>query len=450
MSHNAHGERPVSSQEKVAVNQMEHVLTTDDPALMKQPVIEKVDEFGAHTKTDPKEIALVKKIDWYILPILWLMYFLNFLDRNAMINGKLNDLDIDLGLKGNQYNTCVSILFVGYLCGQVPSNMILNRFYPGALYMLSMFYTRKEVSTRMAIFYTGNMAASAFSGLIAAPIFSGMQGVKGLSGWQWLFIIQGAVSILVAILAFFLLPDSPLKTRWLTEEERQLAHTRIYNDTTDRREGTSVWTGLREACTDWRTWVFCLMDNLHLSANGFKNFLPTVVKTLGYNTTVSLVLTCPPYVFSAFFSVLVPWSSGKYNERTWHITISKLIVCIGFVMGVSSLNMGVRYTGIMLFVGATYGVNNLILGWTSSVLGQTDEKKAVAIAMANTLGNAASIYTPYLWPDSDKPRFLTAMLASIGFSIGVVICAWGMKLALMRTNRKKREADPNASNFYVY
>lgn len=58
------------------------------------------------------------------------MYFLNFLDRNAMINGKLNDLDTDLGLKGNQYNTCVSILFVGYLCGQVPSNMILNRVRP--------------------------------------------------------------------------------------------------------------------------------------------------------------------------------------------------------------------------------------------------------------------------------------------------------------------------------
>ncbi|OHW89438.1 MFS transporter [Colletotrichum incanum] len=486
-------DRPSSPQDKVAVNQMEHVLTTDDPALMKQPIIEKVDEFGAHTKTDPKEIALVKKIDWYILPILWVMYFLNFLDRNAMINGKLDGLDKDLGLKGTQYNTCVSILFVGYLCGQVPSNMILNRvrpswymagfmmawsivslltykchdygtmlacrfllgiteapFYPGALYMLSMFYTRKEVSTRMAIFYTGNMAASAFSGLIAAPIFSGMGGLQGLSGWQWLFIIQGAVSILVAFFAFFLLPDSPLKTRWLTEEERQLAHTRIYNDTTDRREATSVWKGLREACCDWRTWVFCLMDNLHLSANGFKNFLPTVVKTLKFNTTVTLVLTCPPYLFSAIFSVIVPWSSGKYNERTWHITISKLVVCLGFVMSVSSLNMGVRYTGIMIFVGATYGVNNLILGWTSSVLAQTDEKKAVAIAMANTLGNAASIYTPYLWPDSDSPRFLTAMLASIGFSIGVIICAWVMRFALMRTNRKKREADPHATNFYVY
>lgn len=72
----------------------------------------------------------------------------------------------------------------------------------------------------------------------------------------------------MAIIAWFTLPDSPLKTRWLTEEERQLAHNRIYKDTTDRREGTSVWTGLREAASDWRTWVFCLMDNLHLSANG--------------------------------------------------------------------------------------------------------------------------------------------------------------------------------------
>lgn len=156
------------------------------------------------------------------------MYFFNFLDRNAMINGRLNTLEEDLGLKGSQYNTCVSILFVGYLCGQIPSNMILNRvrpslfmagfclawsivslltymatsfetmlvcrfllgiteapFYPGALYMISMFYTRKEVATRMSIFYTGNMLASSFSGLIAAGVFEGLDQVKGLAGWKW-------------------------------------------------------------------------------------------------------------------------------------------------------------------------------------------------------------------------------------------------------------------------
>lgn len=170
----------------------------------------------------------------------------------------------------------------------------------------------------------------------------------------------------IAILAAFTLPDSPLQTRWLTQEERELAHARIARDTTGRREGTSVWTGLREACTDWRTWVFCLMDNMHLSANGFKNFLPSVIKTLGYNTTITLVLTCPPYLFAAFVSVAVSWSSGRFNERTWHTTASKLIACAGFAISCATLNIPARFVGIMLFVGATYGVNNIILGWTAS------------------------------------------------------------------------------------
>ncbi|KAJ4317447.1 hypothetical protein N0V84_007355 [Fusarium piperis] len=475
-------------------NNISHVEERDEEdQIQKTDHNAKVDAFGAHAKTDPKEIALVKKLDWYMMPILWLMYFFNFLDRNAMINGRLNGLEDDLGLKGTQYNTCVSILFVGYLCGQIPSNMILNRvrpswymagfcmawsvlslltykansyesmlvcrfllgiteapFYPGALYMISMFYNRKEIATRMSIFYTGNMMASSFSGLIAAPIFAKLDKVNGLAGWQWLFIIQGAFSIAVAILGFFTLPDSPLKTRWLTPEERQLAHERICRDTTGRREGTSVWTGLREAASDWRTWVFCLMDNLHLSANGFKNFLPTVIETLGYSTTVTLVLTCPPYLFSGFVSIAVSWSSGRFNERTWHITLSKAVAIVGFAMCCATLNVPVRFVGIMLFVGATYGVNNIILGWTASVVGQTDEKKAVAIAMCNTFGNLASVYTPYLWPKSAAPRYLQPMVACIAFSAGVCVCAWVLRVALQRQNKKTREQNPEETNFYVY
>jgi hypothetical protein len=85
----------------------------------------------------------------------------------------------------------------------------------------------------------------------------------------------------VAALAFFLLPNTPLQTRWLTQEERELAHSRIALDTTGKKERQSVWKGLREACTDYRMWIFALMANLHLSSNGFKNFLPTVVQVSG-------------------------------------------------------------------------------------------------------------------------------------------------------------------------
>lgn len=87
---------------------------------------------------------------------------------------------------------------------------------------------------------------------------------------------------------------------------------------------------------------------------------------------------------------------------------------------------------------------------SASVVGQTDEKKAVAIAMANTLGNLASVYTPYLWPKSAEPRYVQPMVASIAFSVGVVVCAWIMRISLQLKNKKLRQANPYETNFYVY
>lgn len=266
-----------------------------------------------------------------------------------------------------------------------------------------------------------------------------------------LFIIQGAASLAIALPAFYVLPDSPLKIRWLSHEQRELANNRIALDTTNRQEeGATVWTGLRQAMADWRTWVFCLMANLHFSTNGFKNFLPTVVNTFGFGTTVTLALTCPPYLVSGVVTVLVSWSSGRHNERTGHIAWSKIAAIVGFTISVSTLNVPARYVGIVIFVGATYGVNNIIIGWAASVLGETNEKRAVAIAMANTFGNLASVYTPYLWPDSDAPRFTLAMVASILFSLGVIVCAVFMRFMLRRMNKKMKEENPYTDNFFVH
>lgn len=250
---------------------------------------------------------------------------------------------------------------------------------------------------------------------------------------------------------FFLLPNAPLQTRWLNEEERQLAHYRVSRDTTEKRaDPASAWSGLWAAVKDYRTWVFALMGNLHLSANGFKNFMPTAVETLGFNTTITLVLTCPPYFVGTIVSVLVSHSSGHFNERTWHITASKLLAIAGFAVATGTYNIGARYFAMVLFVATTYGVNNINLAWTSATIGQTNEKRAAAIAIVNTLGNISFIYTPYLWPDSDAPLFRKAMLASIGFSLGVVLCAWVMKVILIRTNKKIKEADSGAVNLYAY
>ena len=100
---------------------------------------------------------------------------------------------------------------------------------------MSIFYTRKEVATRIAILYTGNILATAFAGLIAAGVFYGLDDVGGITGWRWLFILQGAVTFVIAVIGFFLLPDTPLTTKWLTPEEQALAHNRMELDTTQNK-----------------------------------------------------------------------------------------------------------------------------------------------------------------------------------------------------------------------
>ncbi|KAF2737794.1 MFS general substrate transporter [Polyplosphaeria fusca] len=462
---------------------------------LEKPVVvaEKQDYSGAHEKTDPREIALVKKLDRWIMPMLWSMYWLNYLDRNAIALARIDDLEEDLGLDGAQYQTCVSILFVGYLLGQIPSNMFLTRtrpsrymgtammlwavvsaltavskdftgllltrfflgvteapYYPGAVYLLSIFYTRKEVATRIAILYTGNILATAFAGLIAAGIFHGMSDVGGLSGWRWLFILQGAVTFVIAVVGFFLLPDFPHDTKWLTPEERTLAHERMELDTVQNEGETSTWKGFQQAAKDPMVWIFAGMAHMHLAANGFKNFFPTVVQTLGFNETITLVLTCPPYLIAGAVTIAVSWSSGKFNERTWHITISKAVATIGFVAACLTMDLAGRYVSMVIFTIGTYGVNSLILGWCGSTCGQTKEKKAVAIGIVTTIMNASFIWTPYLWPKTDGPRYAIALGASAGFSIATAALAWLAKFIMIRRNRKLRESDNETSVFYVY
>ncbi|CAO1620475.1 unnamed protein product [Sympodiomycopsis kandeliae] len=435
------------------------------------------DYSGFSQKSDPREIRMVRKMDVYVMLSLWSMYWLNYLDRNAIALAKLSSLTQDLNLTDTQYQTSVSILFVGYVIFGVPSNMLITKikpapflcgvmmlwavisictafttnfaglvacrfflgvveapYYPGALYVLSCFYTRTEIATRIAVLYTGNILATSFAGLIAAGIFE-LDGKLGYAGWQWLFIIQGSVTGLVAMCAYPFVPNSPSTFRWLTPEERELATARLLRDQVDATEQGSSYQGFRQAVRDPRVWIFCLMQTFHLSANGFKNFFPSVVGTLGFNRTITLVLTCPPYLIAGGISILTSISSGKYNERTWHITVSKAVATVGFALAPASTNAAVRYVAMCIFTIGTYTVNSIVLGWAATVTNQTREKKAVAIAMMTSFSNASFIYTPYLFRDRDQPRYTLAMVAMAVFSICCALTAWSMRFLLMRQNK---------------
>jgi len=254
----------------------------------------------------------------------------------------------------------------------------------------------------------------------------------------------------VAIISIFLLPNHPLKTTWLTPEERELAHQRIVRDTVGMEENKGARAGFMQAIRDPRLYLFCLMQNLHLSACGFNNFFPTVIGSLGFSRPITLALTCPPYLVSGVAGVVVGLTSGKLNERTWHITLSMGIAAVGFIISCITLNTGARYFSCFLFASGAYAVNSVILGWVSATLGQTREKKAISLSIVNVVANASYIYTPYLYPKTDGPKYLTAMSANTAFAVGTIACAWGLRIWLIRTNKKNRGDGITSVLAYAY
>ncbi|EGU82119.1 hypothetical protein FOXB_07365 [Fusarium oxysporum f. sp. conglutinans Fo5176] len=309
--------------------------------------------------------------------------------------------------------------------------------------MLSSWYTRKELALRTAVLYSGLVIATAFSGLIAAGIFAGLSNTAGLHGWQWLFILEGAGSVVAAILAFILLPDFPESTtgsqKWLlTEQERQVAIQRIGLDRVSLPEtDRSVWHGLRLAVKDVRTWIFVVILCANHTAYGFNNFFPTIVRSMNLgNRTITLVLTAPPYLFGAAVSFLVAYSSDRFNERGYHISVPMVFAIIGFILSVATLNNSARYAASFFYCAGAFAANAAVYSWAASSLNQTPEKRACSTAIVNLLSQLGNIWSPYFFPASQGPRYVMAMLLMMAFSALSIFASLLMKFLLKTDNRR--------------
>ncbi|KAF0327192.1 major facilitator superfamily transporter, partial [Colletotrichum asianum] len=323
-------------------------------------------------------------------------------------------------------------------------------FYPGAIYLLSRFYMMSELATRLAILYCGQLSSNAFSGLITVGTFAGLDGTRGLHGWQWLFIIEGSATFLAAIGGIFLLPDTPGKTRWLTAEENACSVMRLEEDNMNQLKQETPIQGLVSALNDYKVWLFMFMQNMHFSAMSFNQFFPTIVKTLGYDRTTTLVFTSPPYVFAAMFALALSWSSGRFDERAWHIYDGNALAVVGFAVACAITSVAPRYVACFLFAAGSYSTGSIILGWAAANVIDSHEKKAVTMAMVNLSAVAANIYTAYLWPDSDSPRFLVGLGSSIGFCVMCILSAHFAWFLFRRLNRQRlREADGDSVKLFA-
>lgn len=151
--------------------------------------------------------------------------------------------------------------FAGMVACRFFIGFVEAAFLPGALLLLSKWYTRRELTLRNAILFGGNLISNAFSGLLAAGILSNMDGVLGHAAWSWLFYIEGGITIFIAIIGAILLPDLPSNTRWFTEEELQVAQLRMAEDVGEADEDSSeqgVFDGFLMAVKDFKVYVFVI------------------------------------------------------------------------------------------------------------------------------------------------------------------------------------------------
>lgn len=199
--------------------------------------------------------------------------------------------------------------FIGALLTRFFLGFIEAAFFPGALFLISKWYKRSELGTRTALLYCGNIISNAFGALIASGILDGMNGKLGHAAWRWLFYIEGALTILVAFCAIFILPDFPTTTRWLSDEERRLALRRMQEDAGVGDEGETEsgghLHGLWLAVKDWKVWWMAVAMTSEVTALSFNAYFPTLSATMGFDPTVTLLLCAPPFVFTAIMAFVV-------------------------------------------------------------------------------------------------------------------------------------------------
>ncbi|GIZ48044.1 hypothetical protein CKM354_001111900 [Cercospora kikuchii] len=469
-------------------NQIELVEATaiEDVLLERFPLISN----KSKEELDALNKAVVRKLDWKFLPCITAMLLMNYLDRINVSNARLAGMQTDVGnMSDVQWSAGISMFYVGYIISQVPANVIIAKgkprlllplimlgwssvticmvamksawsfmlcrflvgftegpFLPAVSLMTSSWYTKQESSLRMAIWHAGNIISNVFSGLIAAGVLTNMDGIAGLHAWQWFILIEGIVSIAVAVTGFWGIPNWPgsTGTYYFTPEESAMAEYRAAVSAGGRTEDDEgdYWGGVVQACKDPFTWMFAALHLFLIIAQSFKDFLPSIVNTFGFSQVGTYLIQAPPYLMAYFVTLAISWSSGRHLEHCWHIIGSILMCLVGAVIMISTLNVGARYFSIFLLCSGPFVGLSIQISWETTVVPRPRTKRAALIAIANCVSSVSHWFTPYFFLRSQEPRYQIGGGAIIvGCGLTIVSCLVARWWCLRKNKGLDRQAE---------
>jgi MFS family permease len=325
--------------------------------------------------------------------------------------------------------------FTGLLIARFLVGVVEAVFFPGALYYLSIYYTRGQYALRAAILYSGSQLGNAFGGLFAIGILK-LDGHHGLEGWRWLFLVEGVLTVGLAAIFVFILPNSPKTIRLLTPAERDWVQWNYAQDQgqSDNSDEVTARQGFMMAVTDPKTWLLLATLYCIFISSAVTNFFPSVVATLGFDRTRTYGLTAPPYVLAVIIMIAVGFHSDRVQERYLHIVIPLLFTVAANIIAVATTNTAARYFAMMLMPASFYSASTVLLSWVTASLSQPAIKRASAIALINATCNTPNIWTSYLY--FGAPRYLAAFLVNLCAAGGAIALATLTRWYLRKQNAK--------------
>lgn len=225
----------------------------------------------------------------------------------------------------------------------------------------------------------------------------------------------------MALCLKFVLLDFPENTKRFSIEERQLAVVRMIHDrkTTATRHGMRLthWQAVKAALSDARTYIFMVLFVMDLGSCTISYFIPTIVKSMGYTSVMAQYMTIPIWMVGAVFLIVLSYTADRTRDRRWHVAGCFTLSFVCTIVCIAVSNSKVLYAMLCFYIAGLYTALPLILNWTSEVISLPAEKRAVVVALVNSVGNLSAVYGSRLWPASDGPAFVKGF-ATVGAFTG--------------------------------
>ncbi|RKU45123.1 hypothetical protein DL546_003690 [Coniochaeta pulveracea] len=428
--------------------------------------------------TDDMGARVLRKIDRRLIPLLFVTYMFNFMDKTILSSASVFGLREDAHLHGQNYSWVSSIFYFGYFAWEYPTTLLIARLPPakylsantifwGAvvavtaactnygglltvrfllgvaeatitpafMFMTTTWYTRDEIPTRTALWFSGNSVG----GLVASLLAFGIGHIEGGIGpWRWMFIILGVATFIWAFALLFLLPDSISTARFLTEAERKYAQDRVVVSGTGKTDDTHwQWSQMQECLIDPKTWfVFSLELLTQIPNGGTQNFANLVIKSFGFTSLQSTLINIPYSLLSAGVIVLTGYLAGRFRSVNCILIAVVVLPCItGSALIYAHTAKGVQLFGYFLLCTGPSAMPLALSLVQANYRGVTKKMTVTALLfLAYCAGNMAG---PQFFRGTEAPTYQTAFRAIMVCYALVVALALGFRAYLMWLNAKR-------------